>query len=196
MKVDKFFYSAKIRTYQWNPDKNKIDVGVTKVTKPWPEEDIKKYKKDYIIAIIFTSLLLGGLGCLGLAFNILIGLCCSVGIFLISLIIGFIKYFLDLRKDHIYDLGGEGEWIEDTRLKKIFEEEIKRENKCRIKQEAKAKKWRKKNPLEEMIRIALETKDSRVIADLIRYCIDVKGELAPPPPEEDKDKIIVKYLNN
>lgn len=196
MKSGKFFYSATIKTYQWNPDKNEIEIGVTKVEKPWPEEDIKKYRLDYIITILFASFLLSGLGCLGLAFNEIIGLCCSIGILLVTLAIGFIKYFLDLKKDHIYDLGGEDGWIEDTRLKKIFAEEIEKENKYRIKQEAKAKRWRKKNPLEEMIRIALETKDSRAIADLIRYCIDVKGELTPPPPEEDKGKIIVKYLDN
>ena len=31
MKTDKFFYSAKIKTYHWNPNKNEIEVTLTKV---------------------------------------------------------------------------------------------------------------------------------------------------------------------
>lgn len=196
MKTGKFFYSAKIKTYHWNPNKNEIEVDLTKVEKRWSEEDIKKYKKDYFIAILFTSLLLGGIGSLGFIFNLLTGLIGVLSLFFFTLTIGLIKYLITIQKDYYCDLGYEDGWREDCRLKHIFSEEIEKENIHRIKEEAKAKRWRKKNPLEELIRKSLETKNSKTIAELIRYCIDVKEEVAPQALEEDKDKIIVKYLNN
>ena len=196
MKTGKFFYSAKIKTYHWDPDKNKVEVDLIRVEKRWPEEDIKKYKKDYLITILFASLLLGSLGGVGFAFNLLTGLIGTLSLFFFTLTIGFIKYLTAIQKDYHYDLGYEDGWREDCKLKDIFSEEIEEENIHRIKEEAKAKRWRKKNPLEELIRKSLETKDSKIIAELIRYCIDVKEEVVPQDLEEDKDKIIVKYLDN
>lgn len=196
MKTGKFFYSAKIKTYHWNPNKNEIEVDLTKVEKRWSEKDIKKYKEDYLIAILLTSLLLGGIGSLGFIFNFLTGLIGVLSLFFFTLTIGLIKYLTTIQKDYYCDLGYEDGWREDCRLKNIFSEEIEKENIRRIKEETKAKRWRKKNPLEELIRKALETKNSKTIAELIRYCIDVKEEAAPQALEKDKDKIIVKYLDN
>lgn len=196
MKTGKFFYSAKIKTYHWNPNKNEIEVDLTKVEKRWSEKDIKRYKKDYLIAILLTSLLLGGIGSLGFIFNFLTGLIGVLSLFFFTLTIGLIKYLTTIQKDYYCDLGYEDGWREDCRLKYIFSEEIEKENIRRIKEEAKAKRWRKKNPLEELIRKALETKNSKTIAELIRYCIDIKKEVAPQHLEENKDKIIVKYLDN
>lgn len=196
MKVGDFFYSANIKSYHWNPNKNEVEVGLTRVEKRWPEEDIKKYKKDFLIAILVASFLLGGLGSIGFTFNVLTGLIGTLSLFFFTLTICFIKYLTTIQKGYCYDLGDEDGWREDCRLKYIFSEEIEKENINRIKEEAKAKRWRKKNPLEELIRKALETKDSKIIAELIRYCIDVKEEVVPQVLEEDKDKIVVKYLDN
>ena len=196
MKTGKFFYSAKIKTYHWNPNKNEIEVNLTKVEKRWSEKDIKKYKKDYLIAILLTSLLLGGIGGLGFIFSLLTGLIGVLSLFFFTLTIGLIKYLTTIQKDYYCDLGYEDGWREDCRLKDIFSEEIEKENIRRIKEETKAKRWRKKHPLEELIRKSLETKDSKIIAELIRYCMDVKEEVVPQALEENKDKIIVKYLDN
>lgn len=196
MKVGDFFYSANIKSYHWNPNKNEVEVGLTRVEKRWPEEDIKNYRKNYLITILFTSLLLGGLGSIGFAFNILTGLIGALSLFFFTLTIYFIKYLTTIRKGYHYDLGDEDGWREDCRLKHIFSEEIEKENIHRIKEEAKAKRWRKKNPLEELIRKSLETKNSKIIAELIRYCIEVKEEVVSQALEEDKNKIIVKYLDN
>lgn len=195
MKETKFLYTARILSYKWNKSKNKIEASYIKVEKLWTESDIVKCKKDYVRAILVMAFILGCLGCIGFAFNWIVGLCSVLALIGISLLIGFINYNHFISHDYTYDLGDEDKDFHEFRLNNIFAEEIERENKFRAKEEAKAKRWRNKHPLEELIRISLESKNPNEIANLIRYCIDVKGELAPPPPEEDKDKIIVRYLS-
>lgn len=193
----KFIYTASLDHYEWDPKSNNIKVSSIIAEKEFPEDKFKNYIKGELICLIILGVVLISLISIPLFLLTPKAGVITLGVLIISLcLISFLYIRNSIKNGLRYDFGPQKDWIEKESIYELFKEEIEREGKIKIKEEARAKRWRKKHPLEEMIRVALETKDSRAIADLIRYCIDVKGELLPSPPEEDKDKIIVKYLNN
>lgn len=171
--VSRHYWKASLKQWKWIPEENKIEESYIEVEKDFSSKELKKHLKIEKVKVLAYSIISGVIGTLGFFGNWIIGLSmvgiCSV----LALLGGIILYYLDNYKNpYHYDLGYQ-DYIEDTQLTYIFAEELAQLKEQQVKQEELAKKWRKKHPLEEKIRLAL-LKNPNYIADLLRYCELVK----------------------
>lgn len=206
--ASRHYWKASLKQWKWIPEENSIEESYVEVEKDFSSKELKKHLKIEKLKILACSMLSGTIGTLGFFGNWIIGLS-MVGIcFMLALLGGIILYYLDNYKNpYHYDLGYQ-DYIEDTRLTYIFAEELAQLKEQQIKQEELAKKWRKKHPLEEKIRLAL-TKNPNYIADLLRYCelvkpnkkslkqlLETEKERQEKKQEKDNQTIKVKYLGD
>lgn len=175
MQLKRHYYTAYLKTWNWNPETNNIDMETKEFEKDFTNKELKKQLCEDKWVILGYTLLTALIGCMGFLgtweFGLIFMGCGALLGFLIGLINYYAQHYFGVFK---YDLGEEDGFMEDAKLKYIFIEEIAQNQDNKKLQEELALKWRKKHPLEEKIRLAL-TGNPNYIADLLKYCDLVKS---------------------
>lgn len=183
-KISRHYWRASLKKWKWIQEENRIDESYIEVEKDFSNKELKEHLKKEKLAILgYTAVgaLIGSTGFLG---NWFLGLLFTVSVTLFSMLCSILTYYLyNYKSEYFYDLGEQDGWREDKRLTYIFAEELANLNDEKLKEEELARKWRKKHPLEEKIRLAL-TQNPNYIADLLRYC-----ELVKPNKTTEQQRI-------
>lgn len=182
--MSRHYWRASLKKWKWVQEENKLSESYIEVEKDFSTKELKEHLKKEKLAILSSAGLGALIGCIGFLGNWIFGLFSVVIVALFSVLCSMVTYYLyNYKSEYFYDLGEQDGWREDTRLTYIFAEELATLSEEKLKEEELARKWRKKHPLEEKIRLAL-TQNPNYIADLLRYC-----ELVKPNKTTEQQRI-------
>lgn len=183
-KISRHYWRAFLKKWKWIPEENKLDESYIEVEKDFSTKELKEHLKKEKLAILGYTLLGALVGCVGFLGNWIFGLVSVASVALFGTLCSILTYYIyNYKSEYFYDLGEQDGYREDTRLTYIFAEELAKLKEEKLEQEELARKWRKKHPLEEKIRLAL-TQNPNYIADLLRYC-----ELVKPNKTTEQQRI-------